>query len=166
MTSPGAPTPILLGGAIGPPRSFRSDTVGIFAVLMVVGLGNLVTPREGSLDDLVSLPVSLLWDLTLVVFGALGLASCLVPQRYTLTALGVEFAARFALGFGSAAYAVAVVEANGLTGASVVRIATYSGISVLCLTAAWSILRWLLQRRRQVSTLLAEQQQARATSGA
>lgn len=149
------PSPPLPSTQAGPPRAFRSDTVGIFAVLLVVGVGHLVTPGHGSLDDLVPAPVSLLWTVTLVVFGAMGLVACLLPRQWLFLALGMEATARIALGFSTAAYAVAVAFARGVDG--ITRVATYSGISLLCFLAAFTILRWLRSQRRAVTIVLSEQ---------
>lgn len=149
-----------------PPRGHRSDTVGIFAVLALSGFAQIAAPEQvGSLRDLVSMTVAVVYSATLVVFGTLGLVSTLLPVRMTIPALGMELAARLALCIATATYATAVLLAIGPTAGAFLVAVVFYGIAALCAVAATVIGRWLLRQRRAVSAVLDHQREARRWTG-
>lgn len=156
MTAAGSIGP---AGVIVPPRAFRSDTVGIFAVLALAGLAQVIT---GSPPATVARTVpdlaSTLWSVSLLVFGTVGIVSCFLPTRLALAAVGLHLAARVALAAGSAAYALAIVARTSLLDGSFLVAVTYAGICVLNLTAAHTLRRWSRDRRELVEAVLKAQE--------
>ncbi len=140
-----------------PPRAFRSDTVGIFAVLFLAGITQLVTTEPGSVRSQVSPVVATIWSLTLAVFGAMGVVSVYLPRRFGFLGVGLHLAARLALGFGALTYAVAVTNTLGVRGSSALVALTFVGITVLCWRAAFVIYRWLQAQQRAVAAVLVVQ---------
>lgn len=94
------------------------------------------------------------WELTLVVFGALGLISTLMPRTKAVFGLGMELVARLGLGIGSLTYGLAI--ATGAGRRSEFSMLTYLGISMLMFFACVQIIGWLREQRRSVDKVLAQ----------
>lgn len=157
----GAPAglPISSGEAVQvpPPLSLRTDVVGIFSVLMLSGIAQLLAATPDSLQAIVPETLRSIWSWTLLVFGGIGLAATLAPGRWRIMAMGVEAVARLALGLAALAYALAVLEYVGLQTGSLVFL-TFLGISVLMMVGAIQLFRWL-RRQRTVVTIVMHRQE-------
>lgn len=137
-----------------PPRGHRSDTVGIFAVLAISGLADMLVSKPDSVNDLVGNRVAFAWGLTMVVFGLLGLASTLLPKRLLIPALGMELAARIALAFSASTYATAILLDRGLTAGTALAACVFYGIAMMFAFAAAQIARWLVRQRMAVTAVM------------
>jgi hypothetical protein len=144
-----------------PPSAFRTDTIGIFAILAFAGAVQIVTTEPGSVRALLDPKVAAFWSVTLAVGGAFGLAAVLAPRRWAITAAVVQLGARVALGFGSLTYAVALLVTIGLTRGSSTAAITFGGIALMCFLAAWSIWKWIQAQAVAVQVVLVAQEGAR-----
>ncbi len=144
-----------LPGRLPPPRSFRTDTIGIFAVLFAAGLAQLINQTPGPVRSVAEENlVADIWEITLASFGLLGLLATLTPKRWAVIGLGMEFVARIALGLGALAYSLAVGVYRGFSEAEF-SVLTYLGISVLMIVGAAQIMKWLREQRKAVDGVLA-----------
>lgn len=137
---------------LSPPRGFRTDTIGIFLVLWVSGIGAVLNPRPGPLRNVAETSyIADLWQVNLIVFGAVGLLGCLLPRRMAILGRGLELTARLALGFSALAYAIAIYDFRGpAAGTSII---VMLGIAMLMLVGAQQIWRWLRQQRKAVDAI-------------
>jgi hypothetical protein len=129
-----------------------SDALGIFAVLALAGLTQLLTTEPGSLRATVAPAVATGWSVSLLVFGGIGVLSMLLPRRRILLALVLELGARVSLGFGAATYAAALIDALG--SAATFPAVVFGGISLMFFSGARQIRTELHHRRREMADLI------------
>lgn len=133
--------------------SLRTDAIGIFAVLAIAGLAQLITTQPDSIRDQLTPPLADLWSATLLIFGVLGLVGTFLSRTRQIVGMGLEMASRIALGAGALTYAVAVYMSIGFPSGRFV-VLTYTGIAIMMLAGAYQISRWLRLQRKAVDRAL------------
>lgn len=119
------------------------DTIFLLGLLFAAGVGQLVSGAEsGSVEALVPGWVLIGWSVTLTAGAGITLAGLLWPRP--ITGLEVETVGRAMLGPSSLAYAFAVINAGGGSGALVAAI-----LLGLAVSSVWRI----HQIRRQLLNL-------------
>lgn len=140
--------------AEAPDAPLRTDAAGIFAVLAISGFSQLFGGPAATFVQRELPPVAvLLWAGTLICFGTLGLVAIAISRHRLLLGLGLEVAARVALGIGAIVEAIVVYAATGLVGRFVILV--FLGIAAILLVGAALITRRLLRQRRALRTLAA-----------
>ena len=120
---------------------------------MLTGAAQLLNGNDSAIYEAIGYPIAVAWSLTLVIFGALGLAATLAPRDQRIMALGFELVARLALCIGSLTYAVAIIYAFGPGRGAAVSV-TYAGIAGLMAAGACQITKLLVAQRRIVTQVI------------
>lgn len=142
-------------GTVPPPLAFRTDAMGIFAILAVVGIGSLLVREPASIEALAPQWASMMWAISLTTFGTAGLLATFVPRRWRIWGVAVEAACRIGLTIAPITYGVAIVANIGIE-RGIATIVAFSGIGLVCAVAAWLEVRWLRRQARLVYRAMQE----------
>jgi len=134
---------------IPPPLAFRTDAMGIFAILGLTGVASLVIGTPSSIEQIVPPWASIMWAVSLTAFGGLGFVATLCPRRLRVYGLAVEAMCRTGLALAPLVYSSAIIGVVGIK-PRLATVIVFCGISAINAVAAVLIFRWLRKQQRLV----------------